>query len=838
MLIYCGLSHAHPWPDKPKIDPTTTEKYKSTRYSNLLSITYESSTSDQDKAKPERRIYDSSSGFREPKSCPSCNDQPWIPVVKFSQRAPKNIIYQEDQYLDGRNTNYYDGVQTHLKPPHTYGNVQHQHGSQQSYDSVLNHQALPQSYDIQTHVTPPQIYGSVQNHLTPPQTYYNHNQQPQQSHSAQAVSTSYHVEPEIKPHLTPCDLLKHNHDSIGSGSEAIHSFDNDEPLMNHLNSYIEQPSKTEKFFRYFSYVKHPDMTPKQNLWTNFTNPIRNNLYHDHTTPNAPIRQTIQPFNPKRGKDLFPVHGYNKHIGHYEQSNMIDTGYDITTDHEYVVISYPLSLLDGENSFRNNIAYMPTPVLKNSRPVNANINKQVHVTVKPFTRNLDQDIPAQFLTPPKIVSANRDGRGYQHYIDPDNSIVPGNFIAPTSYVGPGSSVGPSRLESNNHNIIEHEQHISEQNNNVQDIIPPADRAAQLQALSNTQLDHNQLQFDQQHLKNLSPIEWQCFLMNFIRYLKMSKAGYAVRMSHECDPITLQKFIASLNTDDHSAELQTNDDIVTNEIENDDGEYTKKSLHESNKNMKQNVQDQHELVKLAPHLSGEYFVNTEYVKNYSQIAQEAVNNFIRQNENIGHTNDPIPVNLSSSYDQNQKVKKDLQFEYHNHIKSGENDSSLYDVQVNSINNLDYFNHNVDKGHKSNINYSSFNGSFYKSEPNKNNEHYLNYQEIINNNNIFQDMLDAFTDTPSDGYDGIGTIPYETKTSTQKAEPSSTTITSKNNEISPPKELFYPKGFSLTKYDQSEFVTEKPILLTTPKKIKIVIPYRKRTNSELRKENEGEW
>lgn len=886
----CGLNFAYPWSDKQRNEPRTTEKNKSTRFSKLLSITYESSSDDQDKQKSERRIYDSTTGFREPKFCQSCNDQPWIPVVKFSQRAPKNIIYQEEQYVGGGNDNFYNSAHTHLIPPPYETNKLHNSGSQQSHGGLPSHETHPQSYDgvlnhvtnsetygeISHHVTSPQTYGGVQSHLTPPETYYNHNRQPQQFYSTQDVSSSYHVEPEVKPKLTPCDLLRHNHDSLSEGSETLNTIENDDPLMNHLQGYKEPPPKSDKFFRYFSYVKHPDMTPKQNLWNNFTNPVRGNNYHNAITPNIP-RQTLPPFNPKREKDLYPVHSYEQKGQNEQSNNMIETGNDIVTHHQHQP-----SFINGVNDFRKPENYetkkprpsltttyhKPMPSLTSPIPINPiiqyppkigterylnqihspftlNTMQQLHIPdnpalITPLTTNLDQNIPAQFLTPPNLESANRDGREYQHFIVPEKSIAADNSVDPHSYVQPEIVLDPSPLENTGHKLLEDQQHFIEENNNVQDIIPPEDRAAQLQALSNTQLDHNQLQFDQHHLKNLSPVEWQCFLMNFIQYLKMSKAGYVVRMSHECDPTTLQQFMTSLNTDDAGTETKNNDDIATNEIENDDEEYTKHSEEtkyshfESTKIAKPNVQDQHELVKLAPHLSGEYFVNTEYVKNYSQIAQEAVNNFIRQNENMGHTNESVSENLSSN-DQNQKVKKDLQFEYHNHINI-DNNNTLHDVQVNSINNLD-INQNEDSGYKLNDSYPNTNGSLYQSKPSKNNEHYLNYQEIINNNNVFQDMLDAFTDTP-DGYDATGTLPHETKTSTHKIEPASTsnTMTLNSDDISPPKELFYPKGFSLTKYDQSDFVTEKPILLTAPKKIKIVIPYRKKANPEIRKGNEG--
>ncbi|KAL1455026.1 hypothetical protein WDU94_009147 [Cyamophila willieti] len=373
---------------------------------------------------------------------------------------------------------------------------------------------------------------------------------------------------------------------------------------------------------------------------------------------------------------------------------------------------------------------------------------------------------QYLTPPRIQPGHRDGR-LQHYNINDDI----------------ENIGI-------HQVTENSQKIQDDTDNQEITIPETgdsvdDRAAQLQSLSHIQLDQTELQYDQNKLKKLSAVEWQCFLMNFIKYLKMSKAGHVVRMSHECDPITLQHFMTSLNTND---QMQTNTEILTNEIENEEKDYTKLSLNsqhfveDQNEIIKQLVSEQHELVKLAPHLSGEYFVNSDQ-------------------KNI------MDTNKTRGFDENKHF-------------NNTGDTSSNTPKPNETKSSNNFNFN-----------SFINSEYIKTE------HYLNNQEIIDNNNIFQDMLEGYTESaiPSEDSYTIGPIPYESESFTKNAATS--TITDANNlEISAPNAMFYPKGFSFTNDQQSDFVTEKPILLTAPKKIKIVIPYRKRSSSDLRKEKDS--
>ncbi|KAI5732353.1 hypothetical protein M8J77_025424 [Diaphorina citri] len=923
MLIYSAFGHVLPWPDN-KNQPPTTEKNKSTRYSKLLSVTYEEN-SDKPEAKAESRVY-TGSGFREPKFCESCNAEPWIPVVKFSQRAPKQIIYQEEPYYGSANNNH-QGPKTYLSPP------QYFHNSQETYSNSYHKDSVTQSS-------------------------------------------------EVKTQLTPCDLLKHhhNHDSIGSGSEEVSSIEhNDQHLINHLNSYKGLPSDTDNFFRYFSYVKHPITPPKQNLLTNFTNvPPRKIPHQIH----EPSRQVKQAYNPKRGKNLFsknPEH--NNLVGHNEQQtapHQYDKHYskDIAPQHNpYTQSPSPLhNTYDGKvrnqvNPFTNKLQpYKLLPVLSNSVSKESNLphptkleidntmkhlhtqntmNHHNHLPILDHSPGTDfeKDMPVQYLTPPKIPSTNTDEKGYEHYNVPNVDIhklpeqkqhfnhenndiwdngalqnVNQHFIQEDNFqdITPPHNINQHFTEETNiqgitspHNINQHftqetnirditpthniNQHFTQEDNIIQDSPPYTnqdfikqniqdnsiseninqyfsqedniiqdsppytnqdfikqnnnnnqdgtnshstilfdDRATQLQKLSNIPLDPSQLQFDQNHLKSLSAIEWQCFLMNFIKYLKMSKAGYAANMSHECDPITLQQFISSINTNDHHMQVEDNAAIVSNEIEHGEKDYTKLSPNTNyveNENEITNpvVEDKHELVKLAPHLSGEYYVNSEYVKNYSKIAQQAVNQFIQQNEIHNDKQDPNMMNI---FDQSQKTKDAVLGNQNNNDQNKKSFLHENKKDVDDLNDLANILNKPSKEKLNNDNDSYFNESFIHWEPIKNKEHYLNNQEIIENNNIFQDMLDAYSETtipPTDNQPINSTI-YDGESSTKNAELS--TVDDSINEISSPNSLFYPKGFSFTN-DQSEFVTEKPILLTSPKKIKIVIPYRKRSSSELRKE-----
>lgn len=789
MLIYSTFAHTIPWPDKLRDQPpSSTTKNRSTRYSKLLSISYEESDSDKAASKPEPRV-SVGTGYRESKSCDSCNSVPWMPVVKFSQRAPKNIIYQEEPD--------HEGLKMHLLPP------------------------------------PLQSYTGIKGATN----FHQHDSLPQFS--------------EVKPILTPCDLLKHNHDSLDSGSEAVSSVQH---YQDHgVNNFNKWPhSNPDTSFRYYSYIKHPE-TPPRNNFTRPQFPVPwkpPNNYHGHsTTPPIGVRNqptnyaTNQPYN-KRGKDLFHImNDYGTGVRQYDQydnNKFIEHQYVKPTQiYDLPYQKIPTNLLTQENPFINQReSYKIPTVLPNTEDVNVyhypahfetditqlkttygnenSYQNQLENSTNFQSTSFDNDVPMQYLTPPKMVSGNREGKKYEHYTMTDNDE---NTNAYQTY--------EQEQQFNKQDIYSQHDAVSHLNS-------VDDRAAQLQNLNHKHNDLSELPYDENKLKTFSAYEWQCFLMNFIKYLKMSKAGHTVKMNHECDPITLQNFILNLNINEQK---HNEDEIISNEIQSDEEDDTKLVQNANHYTEDQNeigdfeeyqhdpknlIASQHELVKLAPHLSGEYHIDNEFVKNYSQVAQEAVNNFIRQNELTNgndQSNDPILLEPIWNPQKNHKTVSNDQVKHQKQIK---------DSKTNHTKSIG----NTNDDQKNSYYVPKFNESPINTE-NVKEEHYLNNQEIINNNNMFQDMLENYTEESIIPEDEISSTTYESESYTRNAEKS----TPDSLDISSLNAIPYPKGFSFTK-DQSNFVTEKPILLTSPKKIKIVIPYRKASHSDLKRENNGKY